>query len=324
MSSHPRSSRPARSIRRLIALAAAITGSVSCGGGRVPLPQLSTSTVGDTAGLVQRGEYLVRNVSVCGHCHAANPRNPDGPLAGGLPFRNWRLGTIHAANLTPDVETGIGGWSEAEIVRAIRNGNDREGHLLAPVMPYEWLAGLSDRDALAMAAYLKSQPPVPRRFKNRPVLVLHLAKALFLHPARTESPTSPPRGPTVEYGRYLADHVALCADCHTPRGGLQQKADKHRLYAGDATPPKAFPANPSNLTPDMETGIGRWSEDDFLRTLRTGVNPRGDRLHPFMPWREYRRMTDDDLRAIYRYLHSLQPIRNPVPRRPPPAPAPTG
>ncbi|HEX8905789.1 MAG TPA: cytochrome c, partial [Longimicrobiaceae bacterium] len=201
------SSHSARCTRLATALAAALLASAlaSCGGGHVPLPQLATSTVGDTAGLVARGEYLVRNVSVCGHCHAADPRNPDGPLSGGLPFRNWRLGTIHAANLTPDQATGIGSWSEAEIVRAIRNGQDREGHLLAPVMPYEWLSGLSDRDALAMAAYLKRQAPVSRPLKNHPDLVFHLAKALILRPARTESPTAPPRGPTAEYGRYLAD-----------------------------------------------------------------------------------------------------------------------
>lgn len=301
--------------RVLVALSSAAVVA-ACGGGHVPLPQLSTSTAGDTAGLVARGEYLVRNVSVCGHCHAADPRNPDGPLSGGLAFTDWRLGTIHAANLTPDAATGLGSWSEAEIVRAICNGQDREGHLLAPVMPYEWLSGLSDRDALAMAAYLKSQPPVPHAMRNRPDLVFGIAKALVLHPARTATEPVPPRGPTAEYGRYLADHVGLCADCHTPRGGVQQRPDRHRLYAGDASPPKAFPANPSNLTPDAETGIGRWSEDDFVRTIRTGTNPSGHALHPFMPWREYRRMTDDDLRAIYRYLRTLPPIRNPVPRRP--------
>jgi mono/diheme cytochrome c family protein len=280
----------------------------------VPLPQLATSTVGDTAGLAQRGEYLVRNVSVCGHCHAADPRDPDGPLSGGLTFRNWRLGAIRASNLTPDAATGLGTWSEAEIVRAIRNGQDREGHLLAPVMPYEWLSALGDRDALAMAAYLKRQPAVSRPLRNRPDLVFRLAKVLFLHPARSSGGTPPPRGATAEYGRYLAT-VALCADCHTPRGGLQQAPDRHRLYAGDASPPAAFPANPSNLTPDDETGIGRWSEADFIRALRAGTNPRGDSLHPFMPWREYRRMSDGDLSAIYRYLRTLPAIRNPVPRR---------
>lgn len=292
-----------------------ITILAGCGGGQVPLPNLAPVPAAEQAALAARGEYIVRNVSACGHCHAADRRNPDGPLSGGIAFSNWRLGTVRAANLTPDAATGLGSWSLPEIVRAIRNGNDRHGGLLAPVMPYEWLSGMSDADALAVATYLKSLPPVRNEVRNQPNLVFRMAKVLFLHPAQTTVATAPPRGPTAEYGRYLADGPGLCADCHTPRGGVQQAHDRDRLYAGDATPPKAFPANPANLTPDAETGIGRWSEDDFLRTLRTGVNPRGDSLHAFMPWRQVRRMTDDDLRAIYRYLRTLPPIRNEVPHR---------
>ena len=108
-----------------------------CDGGHANLPQFS-AVMQDTAGLVARGEYIVRNVAVCGHCHAADPEKiPDGPLSGGFAFRSWRIGTVCAASLTPDNETGLGLWSEAEIVRAIRNGEDREGHLITPVMPYE-------------------------------------------------------------------------------------------------------------------------------------------------------------------------------------------
>jgi mono/diheme cytochrome c family protein len=291
----------------------------ACGGGHVPLPDLAASSVGDTAGLAARGEYLVRNVSVCGHCHADPRQGADGPLVGGRAFRDWRLGTIGAANLTPDRATGLGAWSEAEIVRAIQSGEDREGHLLAPIMPYEWLSGMSDRDALAMAVYLRGLPAVENRVERHPNLMFGLAKTFFLHPARHAAVPAPQRAPTAEYGHYLADAVALCADCHTPRGGIRSAPVRRRLYAGSASPPRGFPANPSNLTPDDQTGIGRWTEDEFLRTLRTGVNPRGDTLHPFMPWRQYRRMTDDDLRAIYRYLRTLPPIHNAVPRRPRPA-----
>ncbi|MGH7482840.1 MAG: c-type cytochrome [Longimicrobiales bacterium] len=303
---------PARVLPILLAVAA-------CGGGDVPLPDLSPAAIGDTTGLVARGEYLVRTVSVCGHCHAADPqRDPNGPLSGGMAFENWRLGLIRAANLTPDSATGLGRWSEAEIVRAIRTGEDRDGDLLAPVMPYAWFHGMNDRDALAIARYLKSLAPVRHRIENEPNLIYEAAKAFFLEP---EDPPGrqlgPPRGPTAEYGRYLALHVALCADCHTPRGGIQAKPDRDRLFAG-GDPPSAFPANPANLTADDETGIGRWSEADFIATLRTGVNPQGDTLHPFMPWREYRDMEEADLRAIYRYLRTLEPIRNEVPRRPTP------
>ena len=120
----------------------------------------------------------------------------------------------------------------------------------------------------------------------------------------------------MESGGYLAQHVGLCAECHTPRSGIRSEADKSRLFAGTANPPKDFPANPSNLTPDKATGIGQWSEADFLQTIRSGVDPKGGApLHLFMPWPQIRRMSNDDLRAIYGYLRTLQPIHNEVPRR---------
>src|SRR5689334_6493221 len=128
---------------------------------RVAVPEVASAlaAVGDTAALAARGEYVVRTVAVCGGCHAADPERPDGPLSGGLLFKDWRLGAIRAANLTPDSATGLGAWSEAEIVRALRNGESRDGRLLAPVMPYEWLHAMSDRDALAVARYLKGLAP---------------------------------------------------------------------------------------------------------------------------------------------------------------------
>lgn len=304
-----RATRPTRYLGHFLALLTL----TACGGGNVPLPDLSAAMV-DTTKLVAHGEYIVRNVAVCGGCHAADPRNPDGPLSGGMAFRDWRIGTIRAANLTPDSATGIGTWTEAEIVRAIRSGETRTGHLLAPVMPYEWFRGMSDRDALAVARYLKSRPAVSNEVKDRPDLALRAAKLFVLHPLRPTTPVAPPAGPTAEYGRYLATSVALCADCHTPRGGLEHAPEMDRLFAG--TDSKDFPANPSNITPDSATGIGRWTEADFVRTIRTGTDPAGRKLHPFMPWHQLRRMTDSDLSAIYRYLRTLKPIQHEVPMRP--------
>lgn len=286
----------------------------SCGGGTVPLPTLNPSDLGDSSGLVERGEYIVRDVAVCGHCHAADPhQDPDGPLSGGLAFKNWRLGRIRAANLTPDPTTGIGTWTEAEIVRALRSGNDKNGGLVVPVMPYVWFHGMSDRDALAVARYLKSQPPVSNRIDSDPNLIYGAAKLFFLGPEKNGHVEAPARGVTAEYGRYLANHVSLCGDCHTPRGGLKAASHMDHLFEGDDD--STFPANPANLTPDPETGIGQWSEDDFLRTLRTGVDPEGDSLHPFMPWRQLSRMTDEDLKAIYRYLMTLKPVRHEIPEK---------
>lgn len=291
---------------------ALLTVSSGCGHKSVPLPTFAASAVGDTLGLVERGEYIVRNVAVCGSCHTPDHR-ADGPLIGGAEFRDWRLGRIRASNLTGDSATGLGAWSEAEIVRAMRNGERRGGRLLAPVMPYEWFHEMSDRDAFAVARYLKTLAPVSNPIKQRPNLLFKVARSLFLGPKRGTTASAPRRTATAEYGAYLSQHVALCADCHTPRSGLQSKPDRTRLFAGQSDPPKGFPAKPSNLTPDSATGIGTWTEDDFIRTLRTGRNPKGDSLKSFMPWRQVRRMSDDDLRAIYRYLRTVQPIRNQIP-----------
>ena len=277
-----------------------------------PLPLLSRvepGTAADSRSTLARGEYIVRNLAACGGCHGEN-NNPDGPLSGGAEFKDWRLGTIRASNITGDSATGVGAWTDAEIVRAIRTGTARDGHLLAPVMPYGWLHDMSDEDALAVARYLRSLPPVHNEVRDSPNLLFRLARSTFLGPKSSATPPPPPRGATPRYGEYLAQHAGLCADCHTPRGGLQQNPDMDRLFAGNAHPPKDFPVNPANLTPDTATGIGRWSEADFVRTIRTGVNPAGHALNAFMPWHQNARMTDEDLRAIYRYLRTLPPIVN--------------
>jgi len=289
--------------RSVFAAALLLLTALSCRHAPVPLPQ---PVPADAA----RGEYIVRSVAVCGGCHAADQKNPDGPLSGGAEFHNWRLGTARASNLTSDAATGLGSWSDAEIVRALRNGVRKDGRLLAPVMPYEWFHEMADDDAFAVARYLKTLPPVSHEVRQNFNFVFKLGKLFLLHPEPAQSVTAPPRGPTPEYGRYLSQHVALCADCHTPRGGLQQKADKGRLFAGMKKPPEGFPAKPSNITPDAETGIGRWSEEDFIKSIRTGTTPDGDMLHPFMPWHQLQRMTDDDLRALFRYLRTVPPVRN--------------
>ena len=297
-----------------IVLIAAGILALGCRHSTVPVPTLATESGGDSARLVARGEYLVRNVAACGGCHGDKP---DDALSGGTPFRNWRLGTIRSANITPDSATGIGRWSEGQIVRAVRNGERDDGALLAPVMPYGWLHGLSDEDAAAIARYLKSQPAVHHAIAQRPNVVYKVGRALFLRPDRDAVAPAPVRAPTAAYGEYLTLHVALCADCHTPRTGVRQLPDMRKLFAGTAHPAKDFPANPANITPDSATGIGLWSEADFVQTIRTGVDPKGNSLNPFMPWRQLRRMTDDDLAAIYRYLRTVKPVHNEVPRRAP-------
>ena len=241
---------------------------VSCSHGPIPAPALAPPAL-DEGALVARGEAIVRNIAVCGGCHSADPKNPDGPLSGGREFRDWRIGVARAANLTSDRATGLGDWTDGEIARAIRNGVSRNGRLLAPVMPYEWFHEMSDQDALAVARYLRTLPPVHNSVAQSPNLIFKAGKALFLHPRPAMTVPMPAGGAAPEYGAYLTQHVGLCAECHTPKSGLLNRPDRSRLFAGTADPPKDFPANPSNITPDLKD---KFSLSDDKGVVVVGVS----------------------------------------------------
>ena len=185
-------------------------------------------------------------------------------------------------------------------------------------MPYDWFHEMSDDDALAVARYLKSLAPVRNAVRQNPNIWFKLGKMFLLHPAPAATIATQMPAATPQYGGYLSQHVGLCAECHTPRTGLRDAPDKSRLFAGMTNPPKDFPQKPSNITPDA-TGIAQWSEADFIQTIRSGIDPGGVHLHPFMPWHQNRRMSDDELRAIYRFLRTVPPIHNVVTRKPVPA-----
>ncbi|MER3514120.1 MAG: hypothetical protein C4310_06790, partial [Chloroflexota bacterium] len=136
-----------------------------------PAPELAAP---NSAQVLSRGEYLVKSVAQCWRCHSApeaGEPNENAPLSGGRALAlsglgpgfgllSLGLGTYYAANITPDPDTGIGRWTDGQIVRALREGVSRDGHMLFPIMPYQDLRGLSDEDALAIVAYLRSRPPV--------------------------------------------------------------------------------------------------------------------------------------------------------------------
>jgi mono/diheme cytochrome c family protein len=265
--------------------------------------------------VIARGHYLVHGPAHCTSCHGDPTRKADflagreGPLSGGVEFR-LPVGTIRSANLTADPETGIGGMRDEQIARSLRFGVRRDGRVLAPFMPF---ANVSDEDLTAIVSYLRTQAPVRNEVQTRSLNPLgHAVMAFVLKP---RGPTGPvparvPAGPTVEYGKYLAHGVANCAGCHTRRD-LRTGAFTGPTLAGgmEFTEPGTSPRKfvPPNLTPDPATGrIANWTEEIFIARARTGKGAEGSP----MPWANYARMTDDDLRAIYRYLRSLPPLHN--------------
>ncbi|MBI4180765.1 MAG: c-type cytochrome [Chloroflexi bacterium] len=290
-----------------------------------PVPQLTAPKDKET---VARGEYLYKYGYQCWGCHSKGTDDPNSPQAGGKEFDLSKVGpgfgVYNAPNLTSDPEMGIGAMSDGLIVRALREGLNRKGQTLFPVMPADWLKGLSDKDTLAIVAYLRSLPPVKNAVSsNRPSFA---AKALFAlkvlkpQPPITQPVVSPPPGVTVEYGKYLAENTATCADCHSQRNLNTGVFLPGKNFTGssiafggelDNLPASAYAPN---LTPDKKTGIGTWTEEQFIKALRTGTRPDGTVMLTLMPYPYFSFWTDDDLKAVYRYLQTVPAQENEVPQ----------
>ena len=258
----------------------------------------------------ERGAYLVNAVAVCGNCHtpheAANTPIDGMELAGGREF-DIEAGHIIGPNITPDRETGIGNWSVGQIVYALRNGKRPDGTIIGPPMPIELYRQLSDRDAEAIAVHLKSLKPIRHQ----------VARSRYTVPLPSSyGPTvghvgEPDRGDKIVYGAYLAGPVAHCIECHTPRNGPQ--LDLSRIGVGgrelpDFTNPEARTVS-RNITPDPETGIGKWCDAEVKRAILIGQRPDGTRLSRTMPSTDYFEMTSDDVNAIVDYLRTLKPLK---------------
>jgi len=280
-----------------------------------PYPHVGASADPST---IARGRYVVRTLAMCAACHGDTTQRAAGlageeiPLSGGF---HWNIppGTFYARNLTPDDETGIGRFSDEAIARAIRYGVGHDGRALLPFME---LQGLADDDLVAVVSYLRSQPPVRNPVPaHRYRLVGRIVKATVLAnpvgPAETP-PVVAPRGATVENGRYLAESVSLCWACHTQRNEMTGALTGPRYGGATGFLEPDDPAHvwaPPNLTSDPATGrLGRMSEDDFVARFRAGKLLPGSP----MPWDGFRRMEEDDLRAIYRFLRTVPAVNRDV------------
>jgi mono/diheme cytochrome c family protein len=282
-------------------------------------PSLTAPT--DSAAIA-RGEYLFKFQAQCWGCHQSPATDANSPPAGGRLFdltdAGPGFGKWYSSNLTPDPETGLGGWTDGEIVQALREGVRRDRTSLFPLMPVDWYQGMSDDDALALVAYLRSLPPVKNPVpRNDPSF---MAKALFtfglMKPRDpiTERILTPPRTDTVAYGRYISSNLADCAGCHTPRNLQDGSFYLDSLFAGSSFPYEGeYLSFAPNITPDVETGIGAWSEEQFVTAVTAGVRPDGTVLTPHMPYAYYKSWSADDLHAVFEYLKTVPPIKRTVP-----------
>jgi mono/diheme cytochrome c family protein len=254
---------------------------------------------------VQRGEYLARAAD-CAACHTLTGAED---YAGGLPFK-LPFGTIYASNITPDVETGIGSWSDAEFVRALRHGVGKDGEDLYPAFPYAAYALMSAEDALAIKDYLFSLEPArsepPRTELSFPYNQRYLMRGwkLLFMPDEPFQP-DPQRSPEWNRGAYLLEALGHCGECHTPRNRLFG-LDEERKFAGAVTAGwKAY-----NITSDEKSGIGGWSDDQIASYLANGFAPgRGAASGSMAEAVEYslRYLTRDDIDAMVAYLRTVPP-----------------
>jgi mono/diheme cytochrome c family protein len=267
-----------------------------------PYPEIHASS--DPA-VIERGRYLVTGPAHCIECHGAvGDESVERHLVGGLAF-DLPIGTVYARNITPDRETGIGKYTDPQIARVLRYGVHPSGRAVLPFMPFH---DMTDEDLTAVISYLRSRPAIDHYVPASDFNMLgRAAKAFLLEPT---GPTVPvrariERGPTVEYGAYLANSIANCNGWHTRRN-LRTGAQKGVSFAGGMTVEShttgATFVTP-NLTPDPKTGhIYAWSEDAFVARFKSGVATGSP-----MPWKTFSRMTEDDLRALYQYFRSLPP-----------------
>jgi mono/diheme cytochrome c family protein len=259
------------------------------------------------------GKYLVNGVLGCFDCHSQVEREPKPGVApnfvnvgSGRVIANEGGFVLAAPNITPDLETGAGTWTDDQFARAIREGIGHDGRTLFPIMPYGDYRNLSDEDLASVVVYIRSLDPV-HHVLPKPRIPFPLSRLIQSAPQPVLQPVSDTGSDRVSRGRYLT-RVGGCIDCHTPEDKMHRPIQGMEFSGGKQI--EGFPARSANITPDP-SGISYYDDDLFVRTLRTGhVGARA--LNPPMPWWIFRNMNDEDLKSIFAYLRTVKPIRNHV------------
>jgi mono/diheme cytochrome c family protein len=259
--------------------------------------------------LVKRGDYLVNGILTCGNCHS--PKGPPAAIAGkdfsgGLswdepPFK------VTAPNITPDKETGIGSWTDAQIKTLMRTGIRPNDVHVAMIMPTGFYHVMTDRDLDAVVAYLRTLKPVSNKVADP---IYKMPQLEIVIPGGEKKFTEDMMSDKVKKGFYLVT-IAHCMECHTPRDG--PRLDLSRLGAGGRDLPDL--GNPEartvsrNITSDPDAGLGKWSDADIKAAILLGHRPDGTKLARTMPFDAYNRMSSDDVNAIVDYLRTLRPLK---------------
>ena len=272
-----------------------------------------------------RGQYLVEHVTACLDCHSDHlltyslPIKPGTEGVGGYIFdkKVGFPGVVAAQNITSDPEFGLGSWTDGEIIRAVREGVDRKGEALFPMMPYEHFRSMSDDDVKSVVVYLRTLKPihsgVPAKHIDFPVNLM-----IKFAPKPVEGAVAAPDPHnSVAYGKYLTT-IAGCYECHTPHddhnaliadkpfaGGWEMKGPWGRNFTANLTPAGGYMSHATR-----EEFIGRFKAFASMDANNAPDAPAGH--NTVMPWIAFAGMTETDLGAIYDYLKTLKPIENKV------------
>jgi mono/diheme cytochrome c family protein len=280
-----------------------------------------------TEARLTRGRYLVHHVTDCINCHSDHafnrfgmPVKPETMGEGGFPFgpEFGIPGRVCAQNITPDPETGLGKWSDGEILRAIREGVDRNGDALFPMMPYDGFANLSDEDAKSIVVYLRTLKPIRNAVQAKKIDFPVNLLVKFAPKPIEASVMGPARADNVAYGKYLTT-IAGCHDCHTPHNEKSELVED-QAFAGGWEMKGPWGRNyTANITPHPSTYVGRATREEFIGRFKAFAVMNAENApvpakgqNTIMPWLTFSGMTDEDLGAIYDYLKTVKPVENKV------------
>ncbi|MFA5909816.1 MAG: hypothetical protein WC815_13640 [Vicinamibacterales bacterium] len=307
----------------VVVLAAAGIGYLMFAFPKVPPP--AVVTLEPTPERLARGKYLSDHVTGCTSCHSerdwtkfSGPVKPDRIGVGGQEFPLGGAGTVYGKNITP---AAIGTWTDGELQRAVTAGVSKDGTALFPLMPYPHFGAMAADDMHAVLAYIRSwralENQVPARSLNFP---MNLIVRTIPSPGAPQPRPSP--DDKVAYGRYMT-RSALCADCHTPIDDRGQPLPGRDFAGGMEFLETGYRVRAANITPDADTGIGSWTEQQFIDKFKAFETPSDAvlseterRQNTVMPLTAYAGMTREDLAAIYAYLRTQPPVVNRVTRFP--------
>jgi mono/diheme cytochrome c family protein len=256
---------------------------------------------------LERGRYLVTSIAGCGNCHT--PKDKSGPIAGHELAGNWVVEDnpafrAVASNITPDKATGIGAWTDAQIITAIREGIRPDGTLIGPPMPFQFYRHISDTDVTAIVAYLRSVPAVSSVAEKS---VYHILLPPSYGP-KIETVAGPDPSDRMAYGAYMAGPLGHCLECHSP---LLPSGQRDLTRAGAGGQPFAGPwgvAVAANITSSKSVGLGAWSDAEIERAIRHGISHDGRKLSPPMGYAYYDHITAADMAALISFLRTLPAV----------------